>query len=272
MATPTPTLITDRDLGAPWLEMRDGYLIGERRYLVPTHDEAAALKYSAALGTAWGTDYPDLKLVAKRTDYWCGKDVAGVAPTAGGSTIVVCSFEEPRPGGRIVPDSTTKYTELSFATETQTVFFERRGVAGPVLPLANGEGFGRKVGTAQARVFTYRSVGSGGFGGGNQINWARLFRLTRLKPLNNGPLTLPALLGTPASHTLSFGPGQVQYEQVLPPRVVTGTGGQRLLEIGHELSLAPDFLFRWEREDAEGNGIGQIASEIYDPDDLSGLW
>ena len=265
MAVPEVSIITDRDLGAPWLEERDGYLVGERRYMVLTDNEGAALDRTPKRGSAWNSDKKTLVLVAKRTDYWCGKDTAGVAPTSGGSTIVTGTFEEPRPGGRIVPDARTKYTDLTFGTETQTIFFEHRDetFSGPVLPLANGEGYGRKVGSVTARVVTFAPIGA-------TLNYARLFRLTRTKPINDDSLTLPPLLGT--TGVLNFAAGQVQYEGLLPPRVVTGAGGVRYLEIIHELCLAPDFDFRWEREDAEGNGIGRVQSKVYGPDSLSGLW
>jgi hypothetical protein len=267
MAAPAVTLITDAELGAPWLRQRGGFYFGQRRYLVRTHKEEEALQFAPQENSPWSGSgrFKGLLLVDRSTEYWGGKDVTGTAPTSGGATIVTCEYEELRPGGRLVPTDGQKYTELLTALETQTIFFEHRdeGVVGPVLPLANGEGYGRKVGTVGARVHVFYRVGTA-------VDMTRWVRLSRSNPTNTAAVTLPELLGTRVSFTL--GVGQVQYELLQPPQVVGGAGGAQLLEVVHQLALAPDFLFRWQREDRDGNGIAQISSRVYPREDLNGLW
>jgi hypothetical protein len=257
---------------APWLEERSGYLAGEKRFLVRTHKEKQALKTAPRKGEAWDSDYKDLVVVARRTEYWGGKDTPGLEPTEGASTIVVCYYEEPRIGGTLVPDVTSKYTELDIGTESVTVFWEDRpaGTTGRLLKLANGEGFGRKVGVVTARVHTFHNVRLG-FTGTYEpptIPFPLYIELGNLKAVSDGPLTLPPLLGTREALTLAA--GQVQYEG-FSAQLVTGRE-RRLMEVVHELSLARDFYFRWEYEDREGNFISTQQSRVYPVRSLAGLW
>lgn len=266
-------LITDsrRQMGEPPVLRygRQGWS-GSRHYLVNTHEERLALLAAPAYGAAWDNDLPNLKVVSKETDYRARKD--GTDGT-GGLTLVRCDYAEPEMAGFLPPPfAGLAFTELGRADETQTVYFDLDAPSVPgsppapvSWPLANGDGFAKRLGRVTARVYVYLQINS-------FPDITRLARLMRGKKVNSDAVTLPRVLGT--SVVLNVGPGQVQYEGFTHQMVGGGVGGQgALLEFVHEVSLAPDFKERWRVEDEEGNADGPvIVSRIYEEEPFAGLW
>lgn len=235
---------------------------GYRAYQVNTHDEYQALSAVPIKGTPWSPTLPNLVIVNRRGEYIAKRDVEGTEPPTGGLTVVHLDYQEPPGGGTAVPSEPgTKYTELAYGTETQTVHFALNPVLptpNPVPPLANGEGAAVKYGVISAKVHVFIPRNS-------TPDLARLSRLTRFKNLNEDSITLPKIWGT--NVTWNLGPGQAQYEGFVGP-----TARGNALEIIHELSLAPDFLFRWQIEDENGFGVELVESELYHPASFGGLW
>lgn len=253
-------LITSASFGAeaPYvLEGPEGWR-GVKHYRVNTHDEVAAVRACPARGTPYSADLPECVLIAKTSRYLAKRDIEGTDPPEGGITIVRCDYQEPIAGSVAVPpEPGVKYTELLSGTETQTVFYEPFPT-GPLPPLANGEGAAVKYGVITARVHAWIPKNS-------EPDLKRLIRLARRKMLNEDEVELPRVWGT--GQTLRMDPYQVMYEGFSGP-----TARGNALEIVHELSLAPDFLFRWMIEDEQGLGVQEVQSLLYPADSFAGLW
>lgn len=261
---PSAILITDNRIApAPWLRDGPNGTIGQRNWLVNTHDEEAALSFvPAAYNSPWSPARPDLLLVEMGTRYWARKDGSDDPPT-GGLTVVQCDYATPRTGSLAPPALALKYTDLEFGEESVNLKFDVRSLTaavGPWAPINNGEGVGRSVGMIRAKVTTYISAS-------DPVSISRIIGLARRKAVNNAPLTLPAIYGT--ATTFLMGAGQVRYDGIDRPEVTRG-----LTRVVHNLSLAEDWYFRWSLENADGSAAGGSpqVSWVYEQADLSGLW
>lgn len=248
---------SERAFGEPEsLEESGAGLRGHRTYIVNTHDVDAAYNTAPPVGQAWSGGRPELVLYSKRTRYIGGRNNDS---GENGRTAVDCEYQTPSLGNLPPPTLATKYSVLASGSETQTVYFAVGApVVGPNLPIANGEGAGKRIGMVSARIYTYFNLNA-------TVNWGRLIRLTRKNALNDAAISIPRLIGT--GTVLSFAAGQVRYEGFTP------SANNELLEIVHDVSFAEDFDVRWYQEDENGYRVGaEQRSKVYELDDLSGIW
>lgn len=254
----------DRQFGeAPRLRRTRTGMTGKLEFLVDTSNEYDAIFNSGVpdLGAGYSTPFvpliPNLICDDQDTEYIARKDNPD---GTGALTKVVCIYRELGGGGNLPPPQLgNKYTVLNLQTESQTVMFDRRWLSGGqfALPLANGDGYSRKLGSITATIYTYIPLNS-------WPNMARLLRLSRHKKLNSDAFTLPPILGT--SVNLNLGVMQAQYEGF------SHETKNQLIEFRHEISLAEDFLFYWQLENDKGEAVQSFISEIYESESFAGLW
>lgn len=266
---PTALLITGRnDFGAePETidELPTGWR-GLRDFWCNTDDSFAALN-SLGLpikGQPWNLAAPNLKVVSRSARF-----VGGTADTAtllGGVCVVRTVYETPGLNGRLPPPVIgDRHTIVVPSIASLSVYYDWRLEtiqASPfTVPINNGRGTVKTIGTTQARVVTYPA----------SADVLRLMTLQREQNLNNGPVSLPPtrFSNGGAGLVLNFAAKQLRYAMF---EIGDNAG---LLELTQSLEMAPDHDVLWQREDKNGDavaGLPPVRSEIYKPASFSGLW
>lgn len=255
---PTASLITGRnDFGAeaPTIEELPTGVRGLRDYWCNTDDGFAALS-SLGLpikGEAWSIAAPNLKVVGRSVRYIGG--TALPATQLNGVCVVRVVYETPGLNGRLPPPQPgDKYTLVVPSIASVPVFYDIRPLFN--IPINNGRGATRSIGTTQARVVTYPD---------EAVDIIRLVQLQREQFLNNSGISLP-----PTRYgglTMNFGARELRYNMF---EIGDNDG---LLEVTHYLEMAPHHDVEWQQEDSEGNALPNVfVSRVYDTASFDGLW
>jgi len=171
----------------------------------------------------------------------------------------------------------SNYTELDYTQRSVQVMFGFNpggpftpGHEGDSGPINNGEGAAKEVASFSCKVH--------GFSLNPQsLNMARMLTLGANGSRNANAMTLPRMK-TPYNLNLSppsldFAIGQLRYMGPQSTQwILSATGTNYVYEVVHLLQAAPDWLTQWTKTNKDGVPIASSAAQIYDLQDLGGLW
>lgn len=262
---PTAQIYTDARR-APRLETTADGVRGQRTYWVDTHNEEAALEAQGVprVDDPWSLTRPDLIATRVAVQYVHGTD--DPLTGTGGRCDVTVEYQTQGWAGRPPrPAPLLRYTEVIQSVGSETIRWDVRKVdptfvgppepGSPAYPISNGQGCTREVALYTARVVTYWRP--------PELNNAALASLFDLAQTTNAnAITLPPLHGLTGAARIRLEVGEGRYRS-FATRPATGPGGEQLIELVHEIAIAPTHDWLWVVELADGSAGPQVRSQRY---------
>lgn len=247
--------------------------IGKRWYRIEGLDQFAASRATGlpVMNQPWSDSFRGLKVVSRRIRRIGGVEEA--SPNYGGWTSAEISYATPDASGSTpIPELNRAYSQWQGAQEAITRNFDARvnPPAGfvaleppggpfptPITAINNGKGV--QVGVGTARLLVHKWVR------GVDVPITRMMELHRVMALNSDAVQAPPMVND--TRTWNFAAGQLQYlEFDIQP-------DGELTKITHVLGAAPDFFYRWQPEDENGDAAGPIETNaVYVAAAFAGLW
>lgn len=237
MITATP--VNDRSIGYTNISESDTGSRGQKFFRVSTEDPDIALVTSGipSLGSNFSPTRPELKLRSRTTSPLGGTDQGGAG---GGHTLVTCEYgtADPQPTDTGVQPAQT-FSRYQFSEAQVPIRYDVS-----LQPIAETT---KLLSTVELIVTTYSSALP-------LQHW-----VTIRDKVNDNVVLIPAVYGIPTTQFAATA-GQLL---ALPPEIRPVRQG--LLEINWRFAYAPDFKFRWRKQDDTGTPTGAIIeSVIYD--------
>lgn len=276
MPLPTATLVdgkTSWGAGPEELEELPRGWTGRRWFRIEGLDQFAASRASGlpVMNDPWSDAFRGLKVV-RRTFRRMG-GVENATPNYGGWTSCEVGYATPDASGSTpIPQLNRAFSQWQGAQESITRNFDARvntppgfialeppggPFPTPINAINNGKGV--QVGVGTARLLVTKWVR------GADVEIARMMSLHRAQALNSDDVVAPPMLNDP--RTWDFAPGQLQYLEfdIQPDGEFT--------KVTHVLGVAPDFFYRWQPEDENGDASGPIeTNSVYVAAEFLGLW
>ncbi len=234
----TATLLNDRELGYTTITETASVSSAQKFFRVNTEDPDIALQASGlpAIGSTFSPSRTYLKLTQRTTRPLGGTDAGS---SGGGHTVVQCDYSSPDPQPTDTNvDATDTFSRYQFSESQVPIRYD---IA--LAPIAETT---KQLTTVELIVVTYSSTLL-------IQHWA-----TIRDQVNSNVVLIPAIFGVPATQFAAL-PGQLL---ALAPEIRPVRDG--LLETSWRFAYAPDFKFRWRKEDETGTPVGAIVqSDIY---------
>jgi hypothetical protein len=237
---------------------------GVRSYLVNTGDLTRIFTEPVVglplYGEAWDPALPDLKVRSITPRY-----IGGRADANGeyNWTAVVCAYQTP---GVSILDYPLKpgdvISQLASEDLTQRVRYPVDDAGDPDFAtlIDNGDGYDIDVGLNTITI--RKGLTKAQF---QALDFGRLYRLNRKKPLNLDGVIVPNINGI--DMTLSFNAKQLRYKGWTSQAVSADS-----VVMEHTVLAAPDHDAVWIDRDAVGAGDVKVAAQVYPAESFAGLW
>lgn len=261
----TAYLFTD-SARAPSLELGEAGDRARRTYWVDTHQEEAAAEAQGLprVGDGWSAARPDLVVERVTVRYVAGTDdpVSGI----GGRCEAVVEYRSTTWGGIAPrPRANLRYTEVEVGVATEEVRWDTRTVdptfvgppapGSPAYPIANGEGCMREANVYGVRVVTFWRPAD--------LNDAALAGLVDIgQTINANRVVLPTLHGLAGAARIALEVGEGRYRS-FRTQTAAGPRGEPLVQLVHEIALAPTHDWLWRVMLADGSAGPVVQSQRY---------
>jgi hypothetical protein len=262
---PTANLYTDSSR-APSLELGEAGDRARRTYWVDTHNEEAAAEAQGLprVGDAWSATRLDLVAERVTVRYVAGTDdpVSG----RGGLCEAVVEYRSVTWGGVAPrPRANLRYTEVDVGVATEEIRWDTRTVdptfvgppapGSPAYPIANGQGCMREVNVYSVRVVTFWRPA--------ELNDASLAGLIDIgQTQNENRVVLPPLHGLNGAARIAVEVGEGRY-RAFRTQPAAGPRGEPLVQLTHEIALAPTHDWIWRVQLADGAAGPVVQSQRY---------
>lgn len=266
----TATQVIDRDMPEKFVLDVNGDT-GERWYRVEGVNAIDEIDTEQVSGLpkkldSWSESKSDLVVVRITPDWW-----AYPKETIGGVVKVKVEYatSEASGGGTIVPppkpkNEATKWTSYTTSLRGQQILYGYipDGPINPT-PINNGSGTTIEIGVVNVEVVVHYKPE-------HELQIGPLLELANPPKVNVNDVELPPLWG--AAITLKFRPGELLYLGHQAEMLETSEG-KKVLQVRHQLQAAKDFLYRWQKNDANGKATSTvIAVNPYLAERFEGLW
>lgn len=230
---------------------------GVRVFLVDTPDPRNALAVTGvpAMGASWSSSADDVTCRTRTATVETGAKPDPTFESVIGWCKVTCTYATAdlnSGGGSLPPEARTPgaaYSEYEFSDGTTTVHYDIDGQQ------VNGEqGATVESATLEIRVrqFLAEAPQPSAFIG-------------LIDTVNSAAFTLPPPYGAETSIVLQPGEGLFRTPKLA---VTTDSAGEPIVEVTWRFGVAPDWLFRWRKFNADGDPVGPIIeSVVYESED-----
>lgn len=254
------------DSGERWYKVEGVYDIAE------IGNDEVQINGLPGIGDSWSEIEKELICTEIDPEWWAfPKEDASTGGSVGGVVKVRVTYgnDDPAGGGTIVPppkpkNETTKWSSYTTSLRGQQILYGYipDGPINPT-PINNGSGTTIEIGVVNIEVVVHYKPEY-------ELQIGPLLELANPPKVNENDVELPPLWG--AAIKLKFRPGELLYLGHQAEMVETSEG-KKVLQVRHQLQAAKDFLYRWQKNDANGKATSTvIAVNPYLKDRFEGLW